>query len=208
MPVVQEVVEDEGGGSDDALVEQRRADPARPRGGQRAAPVGRHKRRLGRRHRHVEIAMGVEPVDPERPDDANGDFHRADEILDIGAVAAGIGHGVRIGDGGPVGVTGGVRQLLPIPVHRGHGRPANRPQRGEGAVAGQHAFGQWLGLEPGAQFVQHADHMGGYCHGRASGATPFILDTPVVSRRGGQSKGGETLHVRACPQHGVGSSIS
>jgi hypothetical protein len=66
--------------------------------------------------------MGVQPVDPERPDDAHGQFHRADEILDIGAVAAGIGHGSGIGDGGLVGLTGcRVRQPLPNtlpPSHR------------------------------------------------------------------------------------------
>jgi hypothetical protein len=48
-----------------------------------AAAVARHQRSLGRSHRHVEIALCMFAVDPQRPGKPDRHLRDADEIFDI-----------------------------------------------------------------------------------------------------------------------------
>ena len=84
QPCVDQAVKDKGWRADHALVQQRGADAAGFCRRIGAPPVGRDQGRLCRGQRDVVIAVGVQAVDAQRADDADGDFHSADEVFNIG----------------------------------------------------------------------------------------------------------------------------
>ena len=53
-----------------------------------AAIIARDQRAFGRRHRHVEVAVGVLALDQERAGEPDRHLGRADEILDVAGQGA------------------------------------------------------------------------------------------------------------------------
>ncbi len=56
----------------------------------RAAAERRHERRLGRREWNVVVSPCERAHDAQRPDEANRHLHRANEVLDVPAIALGL----------------------------------------------------------------------------------------------------------------------
>ena len=107
------VVEQEDGRALHRPGDDRRFHPAAFREKPHAAIVAGDQGSLGRRHGHVEFALGMLAVDPQRPGEPDRHLRHADEILDVAAENRGVegeaadvvepGFCLRLDEGAPVG---------------------------------------------------------------------------------------------------------
>jgi len=109
----------------------------------------------------VIIAVCVQPIQPERSDDADWDLHRADEIFDIGTEISRVFRRRLIQQSNAVLRTCGLIRHQPRPIARNRltGRAADGAQRGEIFVAGQHTLLERLEREPAAHRFDHLTHV-------------------------------------------------
>ncbi len=149
-------VEGEGGGAQDAFVEDGGGDAARLGRDIGTAGIGGDEGGLGRGHGDVVIAVGVKAVDAQGACDADGDFDGADHVFDIRGVVVRMRNGIGISDGGFVGLRrGALDQAGPVAVDRRPRGGAHGAQSGEIVVLGEHARLAPLLEKAGADAFQH-----------------------------------------------------
>ena len=112
--------------ADDGFAGKRRRDSARMVHDRGAAAVRSDERGFRRRQRNVVVALRVDSVDPKRTDDAQGNFDRADEVLDVAAIGGEIGEAAGIGNPAAI-LVGGGGCILENPPSTADGQLARRP---------------------------------------------------------------------------------
>ena len=122
-PRLRQVAEGKGGRAVDRRAQHHGRAAAHGGEQARAAMVAGDERRFRRGQRDAVVALGEQPVHPQRPGDADGQLHRADEVLDVAQIRA-----VFCVDGGLRVQNDGARdgrraEVIPAFLQRNRGRP-------------------------------------------------------------------------------------